>query len=380
MQDYPSYWEQTTFLTPFDILIIGSGIVGCVAALHCASGNPGLRIGIVERGVLPTGASTRNAGFACFGSITEICKDIRTMGETSTYDLIAKRKSGLQQLFKLISPTELDYNPTGGYEVFLEQDEHLYQQCLKSIDDLNSRLISLFGSDPFVPDDTIAEKMKLKDIAHVIRHPFEGVLHPGKMMERFIHVVQSAGIAVLNGVEIQQLINEDTFVRIKGKGGLELKARYVIVATNAFANQLIPNLALIPARNQIYMTQPIPDLRLQGCFHYDHGFIYFREVDGRVLIGGARNLDFEGERTAEFGLTGQIRQRLTGFLSQHILPNTPFTMEYAWSGIIGIGDEKEPIIKMTDERIAVAVRLSGIGVAIGSLVGYQAAQLILARI
>ncbi len=380
MQDNPSYWEQTTFLAPFDILIIGSGIVGCSAALHAASLSPGLRIGIIERGTLPTGASTRNAGFACFGSISEICDDIASMGEEATIDLITQRKSGLQKLFSLISPDALQYRPAGGYEVFLPQEESNYQQCLATINRLNDKLRSLFGGDPFVPDDTIADKMDMDSIAHVIRHPYEGVLHPGKMMQMFIKLVHDAGISQLNGFRIQQLINEETFVRIEGVSGVSLKAKFVIVATNAFAGQLISDLPLRAARNQVYVTQPIPDLKLQGCFHYDHGFIYFREVDGRVLIGGARNMDIEREYTDEFGLTDQIRRRLSEFLSQHILPNTPFNLEYAWSGIIGLGAEKRPIVKMADERIAVAVRLSGMGVAIGSLVGSQAAELILSRL
>jgi hypothetical protein len=222
--------------------------------------------------------------------------------------------------------------------------------------------------------------MQLQSVEHVISHPYEGVLHPGKMMEMFIKQVHDAGISILNGLKIHQLFNEGAFVRVDGASGISLKTKYVIVATNAFVDELIPGLALRAARNEVYLTQPIPGLRLQGCFHYDHGFIYFREIDGRVLIGGARNLDIEGSYTEEFGLTDKIRERLTAFLKQHILPDTPFNLEYAWSGIIGIGEEKRPIVKMADERIAVAVRLSGMGVAIGSLVGCQAAELILSRL
>ena len=67
-----SFWEKDTFLNNTDIIIIGSGIVGLNAAIHLKEQNPTLKIIVVERGSLPCGASTKNAGFACFGSMSEL--------------------------------------------------------------------------------------------------------------------------------------------------------------------------------------------------------------------------------------------------------------------------------------------------------------------
>ncbi len=52
---------------------------------------------------------------------------------------------------------------------------------------------------------------------------------------------------------------------------------------------------------------------------------------------------------------------LGGFLGRHILAGKSFTIDRAQSGIIEVGNEKRPIVKMVDERIAVGVRLSGMG-------------------
>ncbi len=65
-----SYWEQESFFKGIDVAVIGSGIVGLTAAIHLKTLEPHSRIVVLERGALPTGASTRNAGFACFGSLT----------------------------------------------------------------------------------------------------------------------------------------------------------------------------------------------------------------------------------------------------------------------------------------------------------------------
>src|SRR6185312_8405304 len=66
-----SYWERTAFVDHADVIIIGSGIVGLSAALHLKRQRPDLKVTVLERGFLPSGASTKNAGFACFGSLSE---------------------------------------------------------------------------------------------------------------------------------------------------------------------------------------------------------------------------------------------------------------------------------------------------------------------
>ena len=63
-----SFWEKESFLNRSDYVIIGSGIVGLSAALHLKQREKGKKVTVLERGILPSGASTKNAGFACIGS------------------------------------------------------------------------------------------------------------------------------------------------------------------------------------------------------------------------------------------------------------------------------------------------------------------------
>jgi glycine/D-amino acid oxidase-like deaminating enzyme len=144
---------------------------------------------------------------------------------------------------------------------------------------------------------------------------------------------------------------------------------------NGFAQQLLSMPDVQPARNQVLITQPIPNLKVEGCFHYDRGYFYFRNIDGRILLGGGRNMDFEGETTTEMVTTEKIIDSLKELMSQVILPGTNYSIEYEWSGIMGIGDSKAPIVEKLDERIAVGVRMGGMGVAIGSLIGKELSQL-----
>jgi glycine/D-amino acid oxidase-like deaminating enzyme len=93
------------------------------------------------------------------------------------------------------------------------------------------------------------------------------------------------------------------------------------------------------------------------------------------LFGGGRNLDFKGETTTDFAITKRIQDQLEKLLKEVILPDTPFEIEHRWAGIMGVGKEKKPIIQAVSKNVIAAVRMGGMGVAIGSLVGKKAAEL-----
>jgi glycine/D-amino acid oxidase-like deaminating enzyme len=90
-----SYWEYKSWFQNIDFTIIGSGIVGLHAALHLRKRFPESKILVIEKGSLPEGASTKNAGFACFGSLSEIVDDLKSQTPEEVFQLISKRWEGL---------------------------------------------------------------------------------------------------------------------------------------------------------------------------------------------------------------------------------------------------------------------------------------------
>jgi glycine/D-amino acid oxidase-like deaminating enzyme len=110
-------------------------------------------------------------------------------------------------------------------------------------------------------------------------------------------------------------------------------------------------------------------LSIKGTFHLDEGFYYFRNIHDRILFGGGRNLDFATETTTEISVTDLIQKQLETYLKEIILPKTPFEIDQRWSGIMGVGHEKKPILKALCNRVYIGVRMGGMGVAIGASVG-----------
>jgi len=194
------------------------------------------------------------------------------------------------------------------------------------------------------------------------------------MMRALLHKVYSGGTLVLNNCSVNEIKHEDGHIQLTTSQG-NFKTGKVILATNAFASQLYPELEVVPGRGQALITKPIANLKLKGTYHFDEGYYYFRNIENRVLFGGGRNIDFKSEETFDFGHTEKVKQQLTAYLNEMILPGQNTEIDYWWSGIMGFGRELSPIVKQVQPNVFCAVRCNGMGVAMGSLVGEEVAEL-----
>lgn len=373
-----SYWEADTFFRPTDLLIIGAGIVGLNAAITVKRARPSWKVKVVERASIPAGASTRNAGFACFGSPSEILDDLKDSPEQEVFATVERRYEGLLALQKELGKETIQYEACGGSEVFGANEKDLYEYCLDHLEYLNRRTQSITGLAQTYSADP--ERLQLQGPAgfsYLIQNGAEGAIHPGKMMEALLRKAQALGVEFLFGTEVEALETAAQQVAVRFADVGYIQVERVLVTNNGFSKQLLPELPVEQVRNQVWVTEPIPRLAMQGCFHYDRGYFYFRNIGKRILLGGGRHLDQEREKTDAFGRTPQIQNALRHLLEQQILPKewpSP-KIDYKWSGILGVGSQKSPIIRRLEDRLGVAVRLGGMGVAIGTLVGQEAGNL-----
>lgn len=366
-----SYWEYKTWLSNIDFTIVGSGIVGLNCALYLKKLFPKAKILVLERGLLPQGASTKNAGFACFGSISEILSDVRNQSEENVLQLVKKRWEGVQLLRENLGDAQIDYQNHGGHEVFLKDQDNLYSDCLDNLDSVNTLLKPIFKANPFQVQPNNFGYIGIQK--NYISSKFEGQINTGKMMKTLLDKVQKIGVTILNAIGVESFVENTDHVVIK-TDNFEFTTKKLFIATNGFASQLIPE-KVKPARAQVLITKPIKNLHIKGTFHLDEGYYYFRNIDDRILLGGGRNLDFKGEETSVFGETSLIQNRLEELLRTIILPNTSFEIDLRWSGIMGMGKQKNPIVKQLGTHVFCGVRMGGMGIAIGSLIGKELANL-----
>ena len=373
-----SYWERESF-TRYDVVVIGAGIVGLSAAYSIKKKHPRFNILVLERGLLPSGASTKNAGFTTFGGVGEMLHDLELMGENDLLNLVEMRWKGLELLRQRLGDDNIDYQQNGGYELF-GAGEAFDSELINKI---NNLLLPIFSQRVFSRNDSFISKFGFnsKIMEACIFNPLEGQIDSGKMMKNYLRLNMEIGNILINGAQVEHIDKNASDVTLQvmipnSNAHINFIANQVVVCNNAFAKSFFPEFEIIPGRGQVLITKPIKGLLPKGIFHFDNGYYYFRNIDGRLLFGGGRNLDFENETTTAFGSNNLILQNLQEHLRTWILPGIPFEIDLQWSGIMAFGSDKKPIIKRVNENLIVGVRMNGMGVAIGSEVGRIISEMI----
>jgi glycine/D-amino acid oxidase-like deaminating enzyme len=364
-----SFWEKNSFLD-YDCIIVGSGILGLSTACEIKEQYPDKEILVLERGIFPTGASTKNAGFLCFGSLTEILADIETKGEANAVELVEKRWQGINLLKQRVVENKMDYLNYGGYELIDENS----LGSIEKIEYVNSLLSGIFGGKVFE-----LKNEKIKEfgfdpgfVKSLVYSPYESQLDTGKMMKTLLKYTEFLGVQIHNGCEAVRIEDAHVIVKHNVLGEeVEFTSQNVIVCTNAMLNELVPAPKVTPGRGEVIITKPIENLKFKGIFHYDEGYYYFRNFNNRVILGGGRNLDFSAEETGEFGFNDMIISDLMKKLSEIILPGTKFEIEDKWTGIMGFTEDKLPMIQKISENLTAAVCCNGMGIALSSYVARE---------
>ena len=364
--DNLSYWEKNSYFRNLDFVVIGSGIVGLSTAIFLKKRHKDCRVLVLERGYLPTGASTKNAGFACFGSPTELFDDLKSSDESLVWETFSNRYFGLQTLFNLISKDQINYDQCKSWDLI---SSHVVNEItpdfIKYINEKAQKITEV--KNMYYEDPSIASRFGFQQLNTSYCNSIEGSIDTGKLIRELHKQAILHDVMVLFGIEAQDLQSSDQGNIINTRFG-EIHASKCIIATNGFAKKWTTE-DILPARAQVVVTNEIPGLRINGTFHIEKGYYYFRNVNNRILLGGGRNLNISEETTEEFGLTQQIQDKLAELLKNVILPGQKFEITDSWSGIMGVGKSKSPIIKKIDSNTAIGVRLGGMGVAMGAQVG-----------
>ena len=350
-----------------DITIVGAGIVGLSVAISIAERMPSLSVKVVDRGSGSSGASTRNAGFACIGSISEICSDIDTMGMTEALAVVKQRYAGLQELLRRVPSSAMDYKPCGGYEIFSDLPQ--YSAYAARLAEINDALATFIG---------IRECFESKEhpvFGATIYNRVEGSLHPAKMLSYLQDTAMQLGVSLVWDTTVTKVDSEHQLLHTSDG---QMPTRTVVVCTNAWASRLLPNIKVEPARNQVLVTEPIEDLPIRGTYHMHEGYVYFRNIGDRLLIGGGRHLRMEQECTYDERPTDDyLLDYLYQLLGSKILKGKSIEISQSWTGHLGVGLQKSPIVSQIEHGLWVAARMGGMGVAIGSQIGIDMAQMLL---
>lgn len=375
-----SFWESDA-MQDADCIVVGGGLIGLQTALAWRDSHPGDRIMLFERGLLSSGASSRNAGFACFGSLTELLADIDAVGMEATVALVERRWRGLAALRGRLGDAAVGFENFGGHELLTESQV----PALGHIPEINAALKPVFGEDVFRIEPEALARAGFGPLIHtLVGNRFESQVHSGHLLRCLALLAARAGIEIHTGASVTAIDDGAQQVAVtvsptdaaEGAGTRQFTAARVAVCTNALSAQLAPRSGIEPARGQILVTEPIAGLPWRGCYHFDEGFYYFRNVGDRVMLGGARNRDFQGEHDTALEVTDTIQQALQTMLEKVILPGRSVRVTHRWAGLMGFTVDKQPLVEMLSPHVAIGFGCNGMGVALGADIALRAAILL----
>lgn len=367
-----SFWEQDIFKPKYDCIIVGAGFSGLWLAYFLKKQKPEAAIAILERGTLPNGASTKNAGFACFGSPSELLENVKEIGWDKTLEMTQKRFEGIQIIQQHFGDV-IDYNPCGASELFTERS--IFEESLSQLEVLNKNLSAMVkNQNHFYEDTQIISESKFEGFQYAISNDAEASIHSGKLFYNLYKTLVGQDVKFFFGTEVENIDTSHKTAIIKTKNLGNFEAQHVCICTNAFSNLFLPTQNINPGRGQVLITKPIKNLPFNKTFHFDKGYFYFKNVGERVLFGGGRNLNFEGENTAEFGTTEMIISQLKQYLSNCILPNTHYEIDQIWSGIMAFNESKIPFSEIIKSNLSSSVAMNGMGVALAPYLSKELAE------
>jgi gamma-glutamylputrescine oxidase len=337
-----------------DVAVVGGGITGCTAALRLAEA--GRRVRLHEQRRVGEGASGRNGGFALRGGASRYDVARETYGRERAAAYWRWTGEALDRLEHLAGDA---LSRPGSYRLAADAEERealrLEYEALREdglaaewLDDVPGGASGRFHG--------------------AIHHPGDGSIQPARFVRRL------AARAAAAGVEIRE---HDPVADI---GALD--ADHVVVATDGYGHGLVPELAdlIWPTRGQVIVSEQL-DRRLYDRPHYARqGFDYWQQLsDGRVLLGGFRDVSIMDELTDVEETTAVIQRALEEYLVE--LVGGPVRVTHRWAGIFGLTQDMLPLVGPVPGRdgVWVAAGYSGHGNVLGFGCGELVADAILGR-
>lgn len=377
-----SYYENSTQRPPLraaltssikaDICIIGGGYTGLSCALELANKN--YNVVVLEANGIGWGASGRNGGQCLFGYSTSHFKNIAKQGQVSEKWLFDTSLQAVQFVRDNIEKYDIDCDWQSGYAEAAAKPKHL--EALKQYADS-------LQNDYDYSDIKILDAPQFRQIIASRRYygallnDFSGHLHPLKYLLGMANAATKANVQIFEQTTATSIKNKQTNYEVYTHQGGSVNCRHVLVACNAYHNNLLPAVhsRIMPVGTYIGATTVLNDTcdtlisdKRSIC---DTNFVldYFRcSKDKRLLFGG--RCSYSTVPPAD--LTQSMYQRMIRVFPQ--LQGVQF--EYTWGGFVAITINRFPDIGRTQEGVYYAQGFSGHGVALSNFTGNIVAQAI----
>jgi sarcosine oxidase subunit beta len=350
-----------------DVIVVGAGVVGCSIAFRLAQA--GRKVLVVEKRGIASGASGRNGGMTGAGSAMHSDAGRAVFALTSAnLEMIRKLPKELGADFELRLPGTLDVATTEAHVEHLQRSVELQRAAGLDVHWLDREQTK--SMMPALSDEILGAEYKVG----------MGHLWPFALVHAFANAARRHGATIRTWTEVQRLHYQGD--RVSGvvlANGEVIEADEIVLATNAYTPRLLelPPGAIVPARGQILVTQPLPPL-IPHPFGNNFDKEYGRQTaGGQILCGGYRRLD-EDEGLGHY--EERVSPPVIGGIARCLTTLFPalrgVKVVRAWAGIMGFTADGLPLIGPYSLGLTLAAGFNGGGFSWAAITGQVVADLV----
>jgi gamma-glutamylputrescine oxidase len=352
-----------------DVAIVGGGLTGVGAAWALRESK--LRVALLEERTLGSGASGRNGGFVLAGPAMSYCDAVSRHGSDVSrqiWDLTVENNLLMAELIERHG-IECGFLRCGSLSLAVSEEEMQILQRCRDVLEAGGISTAILSRDqvpfPF-------HRMYLGGIYY----PGNGEMNSGAFVRGVGRVVSDTTL-IFEKTAVRSVTHDSAWLLQASAGTVSADA--VILATNAYTSRLLPEVPLTPTRGQVVATAPLDRVIVPFPMYANYGYQYWRQtVDGRLVVGGWRDMDLLAEVGLEERGNSIIQRHLEDFVRTVA---GGVAIEYSWSGIMAFTPDEFPLVGAVPDNpgLYIAAGYSGHGVSMAFTCGGLAARVALGQ-
>jgi len=395
---------QSTIRLPgvADVVIIGAGLTGVAAAYRLK--DTGLRVVLLEQGDPAGEASGRNGGnFELLPENSVGIYEGLAPGRftfmrqryphvpTEVLQAVSERQASLvlglalrnRDIFKKTILNEgilCDFSPRGWLHIASSESEEQGICDEVSLAAQHGQRIAIWSRGKIAQEFGIEAAFLGRFI------PGDGTYHPFKYVCGELRAALRDGVTLYTRTKVHSIVsvrpNEHRVLTGRGK----IAAKSVIVATNAFTRELLPELSAIePYQSQIIVTEHVPDRARGRIVTSDNGPVFFNQpregaANGHapLLMGGGndRRMKNPSMRRRSPAVHARLLSLRDSFYPE--LVGQPPSAE--WVGPMAFTPDGLPCIGFLRPGLVIAAGYNGYGGSYTTAAGHAAAEMAITNV
>ena len=356
-----------------DVLIVGGGVTGVTLAWTLVE--QGATVVLLDAGAIAGSASGRNAGFLLVASADSYSHEVEFWGRPIARAVLETARRSHKRVRQLVETLGIDCGYRVGGSLRLSRSEEEAEEFRASLpllraDGFESREVPVTEAVPAPPGGAYTAAFVT---------PEDGELHPVRFLHGVARAAEGKGARLFAHSALKTASWNAGLWTAQTETGANARARTLVLCTNAFVPLLCPALTglVAPRRGQMLSTAPIDRTVAKYPTYANQGYQYWRQLsDGRLVIGGWRDVDFESESGYSDDTSPKIQDAIEAGLKE-IVPEG-VAIEHRWAGTMGFARDGRPLVGWLDaaHHLAICAAYTGHGMGLATACTQDLADLL----